>query len=56
MFKRLNQNKLAKGTGLGLSISKKTAQKHNADLTIVESIPDIGTTFRLLIPAGVKYG
>ena len=56
MFKRLNQKNIAKGTGLGLSISKKTAQKHSADLTIVESDPDIGTTFRLLIPAGVKYG
>jgi len=56
MFKRLNQNNIVKGSGLGLSISKKTAQKHSADLTIVESIPDFGTTFRLLIPAGVKYG
>lgn len=55
MFKRLNKKNIAKGTGLGLSISKKTAQKHGADLTIVESIPDLGTTFRLLIPAGVKY-
>jgi len=50
MFKRLNQKKQEKGTGLGLSISKKLAQKYGAQLDILESSEDSGTTFRLIMP------
>lgn len=51
MFKRLNQNKSEKGTGLGLSISKKLAQKFGAELEIVTSSKDNGSTFKLTIPS-----
>lgn len=38
-----------KGTGLGLSISYEIVKKHNGDV-LVESHPDQGTTFTVLLP------
>ncbi|MFT4924391.1 MAG: ligand-binding sensor domain-containing protein/signal transduction histidine kinase [Phenylobacterium sp.] len=37
------------GTDLGLSISYGIVQKHGGDL-IVESVPEVGTTFRVILP------
>jgi signal transduction histidine kinase len=37
------------GTGLGLSIVKGIIQAHNGTIHI-ESVPDKGTTFRILLP------
>jgi two-component system sensor histidine kinase/response regulator len=39
------------GTGLGLTISKRLAGMLGGDVTIVESTPGVGTTFRLTIRA-----
>ena len=39
------------GTGLGLSIVKHVMQRHGGSLTI-DSEPDAGSCFRLLLPAG----
>jgi PAS domain S-box-containing protein len=39
------------GTGLGLTISRRLARLMGGDLT-VESVPDEGSTFTLLLPAG----
>lgn len=41
---------VGKGTGLGLSLSFNIIQKHNGSLT-VESTPDVGTCFRITLPA-----
>ncbi len=47
-FKRLNKNN-ADGFGLGLPIVRTIAAFHHIEIQ-VESIPDKGTTFRLLFP------
>lgn len=39
-----------KGSGLGLAIAKRLAELHGGELTI-DSIPDRGTTVRVIIPA-----
>ncbi len=41
----------ATGTGLGLSICYEIVQAHNGQIT-VESHPEAGTTFRILLPVG----
>jgi two-component system, NtrC family, sensor histidine kinase KinB len=38
------------GTGLGLSIVKEIATAHHGDVTC-ESVPGVGTTFRIILPA-----
>jgi len=37
------------GTGLGLAIVKKAVEAHHGSID-VESVPDKGTTFRILLP------
>jgi signal transduction histidine kinase len=39
-----------KGTGLGLTVVKDIVEEHQGSIT-VESEPDHGTTFRILLPA-----
>ena len=38
-----------KGSGIGLSMVYRTVQMHDGEIE-VESIPGVGTTFRLLLP------
>ena len=40
---------IGKGTGLGLSVSYNIVRRHQGEIT-VESEPDKGTTFRLILP------
>lgn len=40
------------GTGLGLTISKRLAKMLGGDVWIVESVPHVGTRFRLTVPSG----
>jgi signal transduction histidine kinase len=42
-----------KGTGLGLSVSYGIIQQHEGTIT-VDSAPDIGTTFTILLPLYVE--
>ncbi|MCP4666837.1 MAG: hybrid sensor histidine kinase/response regulator, partial [Deltaproteobacteria bacterium] len=37
------------GTGLALAIVKRVVEAHNGTID-VESVPDRGTTFRILLP------
>ncbi len=41
------------GTGLGLTISHKLAQSMGGDLTLVDSTPGVGSTFRLTVTVQV---
>jgi signal transduction histidine kinase len=43
----------ANGTGLGLPITRRIVQEHNGLIT-VQSEPQKGTTFSILLPAGGK--
>ncbi|SFC58031.1 sensor histidine kinase [Clostridium uliginosum] len=43
-----SRNSNTGGTGLGLSITKKILNKHNGDITIVDS--ELGTTFEIVLP------
>lgn len=51
-FKQANSKLVQKygGTGLGLDLSKKLALAMGGDLTLVSSKPNIGSTFRLVLP------
>jgi two-component system, sensor histidine kinase and response regulator len=39
------------GTGLGLLLCKEFAEKNDGSIS-VESIPEVGTTFKVLLPIG----
>ncbi|HET7626415.1 MAG TPA: ATP-binding protein [Verrucomicrobiae bacterium] len=41
------------GTGLGLAVTRRIIEEHNGSIR-VESAPDAGTTFVVLLPAGFK--
>lgn len=49
LFQRLHSRESYEGTGIGLTIAKKIVEKHNGIIT-VESQPDQGSTFRILLP------
>ncbi len=40
------------GTGLGLTISKRLAKMLGGDVWLLESMPHVGTRFRLTVPSG----
>ncbi|MDI6727073.1 MAG: ATP-binding protein, partial [Smithellaceae bacterium] len=44
-----------KGTGLGLAIAHQIVEGHGGDI-MVESVPGIGTTFRICLPPGESGG
>ncbi len=49
MFKRLNTRDNYEGSGLGLSIVKKMLEKINGTIAILESAPNVGTTFLISV-------
>ena len=51
-FVQLGKNQLQDGTGLGLPISRRLAELLHGTLT-VRSTPEVGSTFRLSLPAEV---
>lgn len=54
LFNKFYSTKGAKGTGLGLVIARKVVEEHHGRL-IVESEPDIGTTFTIEIPLRFEH-
>ena len=44
----------ASGTGIGLALVKNLVKLHEGDIQ-VKSLPEIGTTFYLRLPAGNTY-
>ncbi|HYC40127.1 MAG TPA: response regulator [Chitinophagaceae bacterium] len=49
VFKRLHNYSEYEGSGVGLSICRKIAEKHQGTIR-VESVPNQGTTFEILLP------
>lgn len=49
LFQRLHAREAYEGTGIGLTIAKKIVEKHNGEI-MVESKPDEGTTFKIVLP------
>jgi len=49
IFQRLQDRSVYSGTGIGLAVCKKIVENHHG-LIYVESEPEIGTTFTVLLP------
>ncbi|MFK7936354.1 MAG: ATP-binding protein [Saprospiraceae bacterium] len=50
MFKRLNDRSKYVGSGLGLSIAQKLCRKLNGEVTLIRSQPNVGSTFKIVLP------
>ncbi|WP_262897594.1 PAS domain-containing sensor histidine kinase [Telluribacter humicola] len=50
IFKRLHSRDTYSGTGIGLALCKKVAHNHGGEI-YVSSIPDLGSTFYVILPA-----
>lgn len=51
MFKRLHHKSVYPGSGLGLALCRKLAQQLGGDVSIINSAPNVGTTFLLTLQA-----